>query len=66
MIHLSYTKYISIWPTFKTEMLIYQSNTNLGEKILFGEISHLYDPKIRKKLVEVCMGIENCTFHSGP
>ena len=38
----------SIAPMFKTEMLIYQSNVNLDEKILLGEIIHFSDSKIGK------------------
>ena len=30
----------SMWPLFKTEMLIYQSKANLDEKILFGKLTH--------------------------
>ena len=37
---------------FKIEMLIYQSNANLDEKILFREIIHHLNPEIRKMLVE--------------
>ena len=35
-------------PTFKTELLIYQSKANLDEKILFDKITHHLDPEIRK------------------
>ena len=38
----------SMKPTFKTEMLIYQSKANLDEKILLGNITHFIEPKIRK------------------
>ena len=34
-------------PTSKTKMVIYQSNANLDEEVLFGK-SHLCDPTIRK------------------
>ena len=36
------------WLIFKTRSLIYQSQANLHEKILFGKITHLDDPIIRK------------------
>ena len=35
---------------FKTEMLIYQSNTNLDEAKLFSKITHHLDSEIRKML----------------
>ena len=41
----------SMRPIFKAEMLIYQSQANLDEKILFGMIIHHLDPEIRKMLV---------------
>ena len=56
----------SLWATFKTNMLTYQSKANLDEKILFGKITnHLY-PEIRKMLEGACFRIKNSTFHSGP
>ena len=51
----------SMRPIFKTKMLIYQSRVNLDEKVLFGNISHLIDPGIRKMLVKGMFG--NKTFH---
>ena len=54
-----------MWPIFITEMFIYQSKVNLDEKTLFGSISHLTDPEIRKKLVKGMFGNKNSTFHSG-
>ena len=36
----------SIRPMFKTEMLFYQSKAKLDEKISFGKITDLSDPKI--------------------
>ena len=33
---------------FKTKILINQSKANVDEKSLFGKITHLYDPTIRK------------------
>ena len=51
---------------FKTEMFIYQSKVNLDEKILFGSIPHLTDPKIRKMLLKGMFGNKNSIFHSGP
>ena len=36
-------------------MLIYQSQANLDEKILFAKITHLIDPEIRKMLVRECL-----------
>ena len=55
-----------MWPIFDTKMLIYQSKTNLDEKILFGKITHPFDPEIRKMLVKGIFGKEDSTFHSGP
>ena len=55
-----------MWPIFKTEMFIYQSKVNLGEKNLFGSIPHLTDPEIRKMLIKGMFGNKNSTFHSGP
>ena len=52
-------------PTFKTEMLIYQSEANLDEKTPFGNIPHLIDPEVRKMLVQGMFGNKNSTFHSG-
>ena len=37
-----------MWQIFKTKMFIFQSKANLDEKILFGKITHLCDPTIRK------------------
>ena len=37
-------------PIFKTKMLIYHSKANLDVKILFGIITYLIDPEIRKML----------------
>ena len=37
-----------LWLIFKTETLMYQSNANLDEQILFGKITHLYEPTSRK------------------
>ena len=37
-------------------MVIYQSKVNLDEKILFGSIPHLTDPKIRKMLEKGMLG----------
>ena len=53
-------------PIFKTEMLIYQSKTNLDEKILLGKITHHLDPEIRKMLVRSTIGNKDSTSHSGP
>ena len=42
---------------FKTETLINQSKANLDQKILFGNATHLIDPKIKKMLESCfCMG----------
>ena len=56
----------SMWFTFKTTMLIFQSKANLDEKILFGKITHRLDPEIREMLVRGMSRIKNSTFHSGP
>ena len=50
-------------PTFKTEMLIYQSKGNLDEKNLFGKITHHLDPEIRKMQVNGIYGNKNSIFH---
>ena len=55
-----------MWAIFKTNMLTYQSKTNLDEKIIFGKITHHLDPEIRKMLEGACFGIKNFTIHSGP
>ena len=39
-----------MWTNLKTEMLIYQSKANADEKVLFGKITHILDPEIRKML----------------
>ena len=39
---------ISMWPIFKTKLLIFHSNANLDEKILFDKITHHLDPEMRK------------------
>ena len=52
-------------PIFKTEMLFFQSRTNFYEKHLFGKISDLLDPAIRKMLVNGKFWIEDSTFHHG-
>ena len=40
----------------QTEMLIYQSKANLDEKVLFGKITHLQDPKIRNMFARSLFG----------
>ena len=47
-----------MWPNFKTKMFIYQSKSNLDEKILL--------PKIRQMPGRELHGYENSMFHSGP
>ena len=39
-------------PTFKTELLIYQSKANLDENVLFDKIIHHLDLEIRKIQLE--------------
>ena len=51
---------------FKTEMLIYLSKANLDGEILFGNMLHLTDHKIRKMLVQGMFGNKNPTFHFVP
>ena len=51
---------------FKTNMLIYQSKANLVEKMLFGNMTHLKGPEIRKMVERALYGNQNFTFHSGP
>ena len=55
----------SMWPIFKTEMLIYQSRANLDVKILW-KINHLLDPEIRKMQERNLYGNRDSTFHCGP
>ena len=43
-------------PIFKTDMFSYKSKVNLDEKILFGSISHLTDPDIKKMLLKGMFG----------
>ena len=50
---------------FKIEMLIYHSNANLDEKVLFGKITNHLDPDIRKMLVNGMLGNKDSTFHFG-
>ena len=51
----------SMWPIFKTKMLIYQSKANLDEKILFVNTTHFWDPTIRKMPARGLYG--NQKFH---
>ena len=51
---------------FKTEMLIYQSRANSDVQILFGKITRLLDPEIRKLLVSGFVWNENSIFSLGP
>ena len=48
--HLACYGIKSIWLTFKTKMLTFQSKTNFDESILFGKITRHLDPEIRKML----------------
>ena len=50
-----------MWLMFKTEMLMYQSKANLDVKFLFGKITHLSDPKIRRMPLRSLY--ENQEFH---
>ena len=54
----------STQPIFKTEILIWQSNANLHVKILFGKITHLLDPVIRKMLIRCLHGPQHSMFDS--
>ena len=47
--------------SIKTEMLIFQSKANLDKKILFGKITHLKDPTIKRMSVRGLYG--NRGFH---
>ena len=53
-------------PIFKNRMLIYQSKADLDVKILFGKITHLVDPEIRKMLEWGLYENQDSTSHSGP
>ena len=52
--------------TFKTEMLIYQSEGKLDRKILSGKMTHILLREIRKRLLSVLYGKDNAMFHSRP
>ena len=55
-----------MWPIFQTLMFIYQSKANLDEQILFGKVTHLYDPNNLYVPLRVgFVGIKNSTFCSG-
>ena len=56
----------SMWPIFKTKMLIFQSKASLDEKVLFGKITHHLDPEIRKVLVRIMFGNKDSTFQTVP
>ena len=64
--HLVGCEIKSTRPIFKTEMLIYQSQANLDEKIVFGKITRYLDPEIGKMLERGMFGNGNSTFHSVP
>ena len=56
-------------PVFETKMLINQSKANLDVKSLFGKITHLLDPEIRKFVLQnspllkwTAMGEETSVF----
>ena len=51
---------------FETQTLICQSKANLDVKILFGNITHLINPEIRKLLKRYLYGNQDSTLHSGP
>ena len=52
--------------TFKTKMLIYQSEGKVHVKFLFSKITHHLDPEIRTMLGKGVFGNEDSTFHPGP
>ena len=56
----------SMRPIFEAKILIYQSKANLDETILFGNITNLIDPEIRKMMEKGLFGNQDSTFHSGP
>ena len=51
----------SVWPIFRTEMLICQSKANSDEKIWLDKITDRKDPKIRKTTIRGLYG--NREFH---
>ena len=53
-------------PILETKILIYQSKANLDVKSLFGNITHLVDPEIRKMLEKGLIGSQDSIFHCGP
>ena len=54
-----------MWPIFKTEMLIFQSEANLDKKIYFGKITRYLDPEVRKMLLRCMFRIGNSMCTSG-
>ena len=55
----------SIWPIFKTKLLIFRSKATLDQK--FSLVKSIFKAEqLEKCLQEVFMGIENPTLHSGP
>ena len=51
---------------FNAQMEMYQSKANLGEKMLFDEITHHLDPEIWKMLARGMFRNMFSTFHRGP
>ena len=52
-----------MWQIFENKMLIYQSKATLDVRILFGKITYLKIPKIRKLSARNMYGSENSTVH---
>ena len=52
--------------TFQADILIFQLEANSDVRVLFGEITHLYDPRIRKMSARGLYRNVNSMFDSGP
>ena len=61
--HLAGSEMKSVRLIFKTEILIYQSQASLNEKILFGKSTHHSDAEIRKILGKSMFRNKDSTFH---
>ena len=51
---------------FKPETLIFQIKANSAVKIVFGKITHHFEPEVRKMLVRKVHGNDNSIFHCHP
>ena len=56
----------SAWSMFEFKLLIHHSKVDLDVKMLFGNITHVYDPTIGKMSARCFYGSSNSTLHAGP